>query len=265
MSHLDTVHPVGTAARDLPVRVEDDRLYGPGVYDMKGGACLAFEAFKAAAQRLDAAAEAWRGRYAGGHADPAAADALNACLKRLSRLLLPLASTMKGAYGHDPYGFTPQASMIPGLHDLPRFASLAAGEERWLLETQLVRERNRVMDGLADAEAEVARNEVAYALLRADADGTVVDTLAEPGQVVAAGQTVVKLAHAGPREATVNLPETVRPAIGSPAQARLYGAPSAPSPARLRQLADAADPAGRSPAGCKNGTVRPDVVPAAGR
>ena len=98
----------------------------------------------------------------------------------------------------------------------------------------------------AEAEAEVARNEASYALLLADADGTVVDTLAEPGQVVAAGQTVVKLAHVGPREATVNLPETVRPAIGSLGQARLYGAASAPSPARLRQLSDAADPATRT-------------------
>jgi multidrug efflux pump subunit AcrA (membrane-fusion protein) len=70
--------------------------------------------------------------------------------------------------------------------------------------------------------------------------------LAEPGQVVAAGQTVVKLAHVGPREATVNLPETVRPAIGSPAQARLYGSSSAASPGRLRQLSDAADPATRT-------------------
>jgi RND family efflux transporter MFP subunit len=98
----------------------------------------------------------------------------------------------------------------------------------------------------AEAEAEVARNEVSYALLLADADGTVVDTLAEPGQVVAAGQTVVKLAHVGPREATVNLPETVRPAIGSPAEVRLYGSSPGTSPARLRQLSDAADPATRT-------------------
>ncbi|HEV7265706.1 MAG TPA: M28 family peptidase [Falsiroseomonas sp.] len=115
------------------------------------------EAFKAAAQRLDATAETWRRRYADGHADGAAAEAINACLKRLSRALVPLASTMKGAYGHDPYGYTPQGSMIPGLHDLPRLAGLGEGEERWLLETQLVRERNRVIDGLADAEAEVER------------------------------------------------------------------------------------------------------------
>jgi RND family efflux transporter MFP subunit len=98
----------------------------------------------------------------------------------------------------------------------------------------------------AEAQADVARNEAGYSRLLADADGTVVETLAEPGQVVAAGQTVVKLAHAGPREATVNLPETVRPAIGSPALARVYGSASVPSPARLRQLSDAADAASRT-------------------
>jgi RND family efflux transporter MFP subunit len=98
----------------------------------------------------------------------------------------------------------------------------------------------------AEAQADVSRNEAGYSLLLADADGTVVDTLAEPGQVVAAGQTVVKLAHSGPREAVVNLPESVRPAIGSPAQVKLYRGISIPSPAHLRQLSDAADPSTRT-------------------
>lgn len=97
----------------------------------------------------------------------------------------------------------------------------------------------------AEAQAQVAKDEGDYSLLIADADGTVIATLAEPGQVVAAGQTVVKLAHAGPREAAINLPETVRPVLGSIAQATLYGMNES-VPARLRQLSDAADPATRT-------------------
>jgi RND family efflux transporter MFP subunit len=93
----------------------------------------------------------------------------------------------------------------------------------------------------AQAQAGVARNASRYAELVADADGMVTDTLAEPGQVVAAGQPVVRLAHAGPREAVVQLPETLRPAIGSRAEARLFGAADGVATAKLRQLSSAAD------------------------
>src|SRR5215212_8645845 len=93
----------------------------------------------------------------------------------------------------------------------------------------------------AEAEARVAENEATYSVLVADADGTVVETLGEPGQVVSAGQTVVRVAQAGPREALVALPETIRPAIGSLADASMYGDDGRRYGAYLRQLSDSAD------------------------
>lgn len=94
---------------------------------------------------------------------------------------------------------------------------------------------------VAEAQADVAENEATYSTLTAGVDGTVVATLGEPGQVVAAGQTVIQLAHAGPREAVVALPETIRPALGSSAKASVYGSTGTPSTASLRQISDAAD------------------------
>lgn len=43
LSHLDTVHPLGTLATQ-PFRVSDDRVEGPGTYDMKAGIAIAVEA-----------------------------------------------------------------------------------------------------------------------------------------------------------------------------------------------------------------------------
>ena len=115
------------------------------------GAADRARAFKASAERLETAAQEWRQRYAAGKAkDEAPAEVLNACMKRLSRALVPLASTSKGAYGHDPYGYTPQGTMIPTLYDVPRYAKLKDGDARWMLETQLVRDRNRLADALGD-------------------------------------------------------------------------------------------------------------------
>ena len=45
LSHLDTVHPMGFIER-LPFKVEGDSAFGPGIYDMKGGAYIAYRAFR---------------------------------------------------------------------------------------------------------------------------------------------------------------------------------------------------------------------------
>jgi len=45
LSHLDTVHPMGFIER-LPFAVQGDAAFGPGIYDMKGGAYLAYHAFR---------------------------------------------------------------------------------------------------------------------------------------------------------------------------------------------------------------------------
>ena len=44
LGHLDTVHLVGTLKESLPIRRDGDRLYGPGVMDMKGGMYLSVHA-----------------------------------------------------------------------------------------------------------------------------------------------------------------------------------------------------------------------------
>lgn len=93
----------------------------------------------------------------------------------------------------------------------------------------------------AQAQAEIADNASRYAELLADSDGVVMDTLAEPGQVVQAGQVVLRLARAGRRDAVIQLPETLRPALGSLGQATLFGKDGVATPAKLRVLSAAAD------------------------
>ena len=108
--------------------------------------------FRIAAAALDSSATIWRDRYAKGDvAGDAPATIINTCLKRLSRRLVPLASTARGAYGHDVNGCTPQGTMIPSLYDAPRLAKMSpVSKDRWMLEVQLIQDRNRVSDALTD-------------------------------------------------------------------------------------------------------------------
>ncbi|MCK1388555.1 M20 family metallopeptidase [Bradyrhizobium sp. 21] len=52
LSHLDTVHPMGFIER-LPFKIEGDSAFGPGIYDMKGGAYIAHHAFRALCATAD--------------------------------------------------------------------------------------------------------------------------------------------------------------------------------------------------------------------
>src|SRR5207248_128121 len=137
-----------------------------------------------------------------------------------------------------------RASVVQTGADEQRYASLVsdgwASRQRYE-QAKAASDTAKAQLAAAEADARVAENQETYSVLVADADGTVTQTLGEPGQVVAAGQAVIRLAQAGPREAVVALPETIRPAIGSLAEASLYGSDGRRYTAHLRQLSDSAD------------------------
>ena len=102
----------------------------------------------------------------------------------------------------------------------------------------------------AAAQAGLARNQVAYTTLRADHDGVVAAILAEAGQVVGAGQPVLRVAHHGEREVAIAIPESQLAdlKIGAAAAVTLFagGQAGIHLTGRLRELAPMADPASRT-------------------
>ncbi|MBI4984174.1 MAG: efflux RND transporter periplasmic adaptor subunit [Rhodocyclales bacterium] len=99
----------------------------------------------------------------------------------------------------------------------------------------------------ANAFADLARNQAAYAVLRADKAGVIALVLAESGQVVAAGQPVFRLAAAGENEIAVSIPESQLAGLkpGAAAQVSVWSE-GKPLRGRLRELAPMADPASRT-------------------
>lgn len=104
----------------------------------------------------------------------------------------------------------------------------------------------------ARAQASAQGNQASYAVLSAPASGVVTSVEAEPGMVVAAGQTVVRLALDGPRDAVFSVPEdrvgALRELLGRPGQLRLklWGSDAGTLPATVREVAAAADPVSRT-------------------
>jgi RND family efflux transporter MFP subunit len=105
--------------------------------------------------------------------------------------------------------------------------------------------RGRVMR--AERSVELTRNNLSYATVTADARGVVTSTAIEPGQVVAAGQGVVRVARFGEKEVVIAVPETlVARAQGGEAHVSLWSDPNKTYTAKLRELAPAADAATRT-------------------
>lgn len=100
----------------------------------------------------------------------------------------------------------------------------------------------------AAAQVSQARNSVGYQLLKADTAGIVTAVEVEAGQVVALGQTVVRVAQAGDAEVVVNVPEQdlSRARDAQAWTVSLTGLPGRQWQATLRELSPAADPASRT-------------------
>jgi RND family efflux transporter MFP subunit len=99
----------------------------------------------------------------------------------------------------------------------------------------------------ADRSVELTKNSLSYATLVADTRGVVTATLIDAGQVVASGQTAIRVARFAEKEAVVSIPETLlgRAKDGA-ATVSLWSEPNKKYAARLREVAPSADSATRT-------------------
>ncbi|HEX6723491.1 MAG TPA: efflux RND transporter periplasmic adaptor subunit [Burkholderiaceae bacterium] len=104
----------------------------------------------------------------------------------------------------------------------------------------------------ARAQASVQGNQTRYATLTADASGVITAVDAEPGAVVAAGASVVRLAHDGPRDVVFNVPEDrvaeLRAMTGKNGalKVHIWNNGQTPIAATVREIAASADPVTRT-------------------
>ncbi len=147
-----------------------------------------------------------------------------------------------------------EATAVQAAADLKRFQDLRA--QGFISAAELDRHVTNNKNAQAQltqarAQSSVQGNQAAYGTLTATAAGVITSVDAEPGQVVAAGQPVVTLAHDGPRDVVFSVPEdmgpTVRPLVGKGGalKVRRWGSDQW-VPATIREMAAATDPATRT-------------------
>ncbi|MFZ2854786.1 MAG: efflux RND transporter periplasmic adaptor subunit [Rhodocyclaceae bacterium] len=100
----------------------------------------------------------------------------------------------------------------------------------------------------AQAQASLAHNQGGYTLLKADQAGVVALVAGEAGQVVAAGQTVFRVARPDTLEVAIAIPESRMPGVRALGEAEitLWSDDKASFRGVLRELSAVADPATRT-------------------
>jgi RND family efflux transporter MFP subunit len=95
----------------------------------------------------------------------------------------------------------------------------------------------------AIAQSQVSGNQAGYTTLVADSAGIITAVVAEAGQVVNAGQPVMKLARTEEREVWINVAESQASGLrqGAPAQISLWSQPQKIYTGMVREIAPAAD------------------------
>jgi len=98
------------------------------------------------------------------------------------------------------------------------------------------------------SQAGLSANQQAYTTLAADADGVILSVSAEPGQVVAAGQAVMRLARDGEMEVVISAPESqvARFRVGQAVAISLWADSATVFPGQVREVAGGADPVTRT-------------------
>lgn len=147
-----------------------------------------------------------------------------------------------------------EATAAQAAADLKRFQDLRA--QGFISAAELDRHVTNQKNAQAQltqarAQANVQGNQAGYGTLVATAAGLITSVDVEPGQVVAAGQPVLTLAHDGPRDVVFSVPEdmgpAVRPLVGKTGalKVRRWGSERW-APATIREMAAATDPATRT-------------------
>jgi multidrug efflux system membrane fusion protein len=135
--------------------------------------------------------------------------------------------------------------------DLERYRNLL--KKSFISEAEFDRRENQYRVAKArleqaQAQLGVSQNQVAYATLRADGDGVITALLAEAGQVVAAGQTVMRMARGDEREVVISVPENRLDELKTANDIRvsLWADRGAAYQGQVREVSPGADPVTRT-------------------